>query len=290
MYEVGIVLFHASVVIYLVSLWHFAMYVLRGRQRLAARGLRLSLCGVAIHGISIVVVSLGQGKLPWANSLQNISLWCWVMVGISVAVSYRAGARLNVLGLFVLPLTIFLLFLAMIGQKSPSGYGEGVGQSFWAALHIGLVFVAYASFAFAAVLGFMYILHSHFLKRKETGELCGKLPPLDLLDRLNYLALLAGFVFLSAGLVLGFLWLATLPEKPEGVDPKIIGSMVVWGAYAVLFVMRATSLIRGKKVAWLSILGIAVIVLSFLFVPHVIPKELKVGGTFNRPPANLSRV
>ena len=269
----GIVLFHVSLVVYIVSLWHFAMYVFRGRQPLAARGLWLSLCGLAIQGVSIVVISLGQGRLPWGNSLQNISFWCWVVVGISVAVSY--GFRVKVLGMFVLPLTIVLLFMAMTGQKSSSGYPEDVGRTFWATVHIGFVFVAYASFAFAAVLGFMYILHSHFLKKKETGELYSKLPPLNLLDRLNYRALLAGCVFLTAGLALGFVWLSALPKKPDGVDPKIMGSMVIWVAYAILLLMRATSLLRGKKVAWLSILGIAVIVPSYLFVPHVIPKELK---------------
>jgi len=277
MYEAGIIIFHASVLVYMVSLWHYGVYVFRGRQRLAARGLSLSLCGLAIHAASIVLISLGQGRPPWVNSLQNISFWCWIVVGIFVAVSYRAGARLKVLGLFVLPLVIVLLFMAMTGQKSPAAYGEDVGQTFWGAVHIGLVFVAYASFAFAAVIGFMYILHSHYLKKKEIGELCGNLPPLSLLDRLNYRALLAGTLFLTAGLALGFLWLSALPKKPEGVDPKIMGALIIWGGYALLSLMRATSLIRGKKVAWLSMLGIAVIVLSFLFVPHMIPKKLKVG-------------
>lgn len=290
MYEAGIVIFHVSLAFYLVSLWHFAMHVLRGWQRLAVRGLWLSLCGLAIHGVSLALVSLGQGRLPWANSLQNISFWCWVVVGISVAVSYHAGARLKVLNLFVLPLVIVLLFLAMTGQKSRSGYAEVVARSFWAPLHIGLIFVAYASFAFAAVVGFMYILHSHFLKKKETGEFCAKLPPLDLLDRLNYRALLAGLLFLTAGLILGFLWLSALPKKPGGADPKIMGALIIWGAYAVLFLMRATSLVRRKKVAWLSILGIAVIVLSFLFIPHVIPKELKAAGASGSNPVLCLKV
>ena len=285
MYKTGIVIFHASLVLYLLSLWHLAMYVLRGRQRLATRGLWLSVGGLAIHGVSIVVISLGQGRSPWANSLQNISFWCWVIMAISIAVSYRF--RLKVLGLFVLPLALVLLFMAMTGQKSSFAYGENVGRTFWATVHIGLVFVAYAAFAFAAVLGFMYILHSHSLKKKETGELSGKLPPLNLLDQLNYRALLAGLVFLTAGLILGFLWLAAVPEKPAGLDPKIVGALGIWAAYAVLFLMRATSLLRGKKVAWLSIIGIAAILLSFLFVPHVIPKKVSVGETFRRTRAGL---
>jgi len=273
MYEAGIILFHSSLVAYVVSLWHFGMYVFRGAQRLASRGLFFSLVGLAIHGIAIVTVSVGQARPPWANSLQNISFWCWVVVAISVAVSYRF--RLKVLGLFVMPLVLVLLFMAMVGQKSSSAYGEEVGRTFWAAVHVGLVFVAYASFAFAAVLGFIYILHSRFLKKKETGELSDKLPSLDLLDRLNYRALLAGLGFLTAGLLLGLLWLAALPKKPEGLDPKVTGSAVIWMAYAVLSAMRATGVLRGRKVAWLSVLGIAVIVLSFLFVPHLLPKGIE---------------
>jgi ABC-type uncharacterized transport system permease subunit len=260
-------------VVYLISLWQYISYVLRGRPSAASRGLLLSLCGLIIHGISIVVISFGQGRLPWVNSLQNISFWCWAVVTISVAVSYRL--RLRVLGLFVLPLVVVLLFLAMTGQKSSSGYVEEVGRPFWAAVHIGLIFVSYASFAFAAVLGFVYILHSHLLKRREAGEFWGKLPPLNLLDRLNYRALLVGLVFLTAGLVLGFAWLLSLPKKPESLDPKIIGALITWAAYGLLFLMRATSLVRGRKVAWLSIAGIALIVLSFLFIPHVIPEELE---------------
>lgn len=273
MYKAGIVIFHLSLVAYLGSLWHFVMHVVRGKEHLADRGLGLALCGLAIHGISLVLVSMGQEMLPWANSLQNISFWCWAVMGISVAVSYKFG--LKVLGVFVLPLVLVLLFMAMTGQKSSSGYGENVGRTFWAAVHVGLVFVAYASFAFAAVMGFMYILQSRFLKRKEPGELYGKLPPLDLLDRLNYRALTFGLLFLTVGLVLGFIWLAALPKKPDGLDPKVVGALFIWGAYAILFLVRATSVVRGKKVAWLSILGIAGIVLSFLFIPHSIPKGLK---------------
>jgi ABC-type uncharacterized transport system permease subunit len=273
MYKIGLVLFHSSLVVYFVSLLQYVAYVLRGRPVHASRGLWLSLCGLVIHGVSVMVISIGQGRLPWVNSLQNISFWCWAVVAISITVSYRF--RVNVLGLFVLPLVMAMLFMAMTGQKSSSGYGDHVGRALWAAVHVGLVLVAYASFAFAAVLGFMYVLHSRYLKKRETGELCSKLPPLSLLDRLNYRALLAGWVFLTAGLVLGFFWLFALPRKPDSLDPKIMGSLFIWAAYSLLFASRAASLLRGRKVAWLSMFGIVVIVLSFLFVPHVIPRELE---------------
>ncbi|MDP2897626.1 MAG: cytochrome c biogenesis protein CcsA [bacterium] len=276
MYRVGLILFHIGMVSYLASLAHSIAYVLRGSERVATRGLGIALGALGLHGVSIVVVSIGQGTVPWANSLQNISFWCWVVVGISAVVSLKL--RLRILWLFVLPLVVVLLFIAMTGQKSSSPYGETVGQTFWAALHIGLIFVAYATFAFAAVTGFMYILQSHYLKKKEMGELYGKLPPLVILDRLNYGSLLAGLAFLSVGLLVGFLWLASLPEKPEGSDPKIVAALVTWGAYLAVFLLRATSFLRGKKVAWLSIVGIGVIVLSFLLVPHVIPKKLRGDG------------
>lgn len=272
MYRLGLILFHLAVVSYLVSLAHSIAYVLRGSERAAQRGFWIALGGLGLHAVSIAVISIGQGAVPWTNSLQNISFWCWVVMAIAAVVSLRL--RLRILWLFVLPLVIVLLLLAMTGQKSSSPYGESVGQTFWAVLHIGLIFVAYAMFAFAAVTGFMYILQSHYLKKKEMGELYGKLPPLDILDRLNYGALLAGLVFLSVGLLLGFLWLASLPERPEGSDPKVVAALVTWGAYLAVFLLRATSLLRGKKVAWLSIVGIAVIVASFLLVPHAIPKEL----------------
>jgi ABC-type uncharacterized transport system permease subunit len=273
MYKAGLIIFHISLISYLLGLYHFVVYALRGGQRWAQRGLWLALCGLAVHGISIVIIAFGQGMLPWANSLQNISFWCWVLVGISVAVSFRF--QVDVLWLFLLPLVIVLLFTAMTGQKSSSAYGGDIGMTFWSAFHIGLVFVAYAAFAFAGVTGFMYILQSHSLKKKESGELYGKLPPLDLLDRLNYRALLAGFAFLTVGLLLGFFWLAALPQQPGGRDAKIVAALVTWGAYAILFLLRATCLLRGKKVAWLSILGVGVIILSFLFIPHSIPRKLK---------------
>ncbi len=273
MYEAGLVIFHVSLVLYLLSLGHFARYVFQGKTWLASRALGLSLAGLAVHGVSIVVIAVGQGMAPWANSLQNISFWCWAVVSISAAVSYRF--RLKALGLFVLPLVIAMLFMAMAGPKSSSGYGKHIGQALGAAVHVGLVFVAYAAFAVAAVLGFMYVLQSRYLKNHGTGEVGTRLPPLSVLDRLNYLAILAGELFLTAGLGLGMLWLFVLPEQPGSLDPKIIGSLIIWASYAALFVTRATSLLRGRKVAWLSMFGIVVIVLSFLFVPHVIPKELQ---------------
>jgi ABC-type transport system involved in cytochrome c biogenesis permease subunit len=273
MYKAAIVVFHLSIAFYLAGLYYFLMYVFRKRSRLAMWGFRAMLCGLAIHGLSIGLIAAGQRVFPWANTLQNISFWSWVVVAISVALSHRPG--LKVLGLFVLPLVVVLLLMAMTGQKSSSGYGEMVGRAFLGAVHVGLVFVAYASFAFAAVTGFMYILQNHFLKKKETGELYSNLPALDLLDKLSYRALGAGLAFLTVGLVLGFYWLAALPQKPEGFDPKVIGSLVIWAAYSVLLLMRATSFIRGRKMAWLSILGLVIIVLSFLFIPHSIPEKLQ---------------
>ena len=130
-----------------------------------------------------------------------------------------------------------------------------------------------ASFALAGVLGITYMLQFKELKAKHLGYLYTRLPSLQMLDTMNRRAVAIGWLFLTIGVAVGVLWAsqarAVSPEDPNiramaiG-DPKILFAVLTWGVYSFSLVARRTLGWSGRRAAWLSAVGFAIVLLNFL--------------------------
>src|SRR4029078_12568185 len=76
---------------------------------------------------------------------------------------------------------------------------------------------AYASFALAFVLGITYVLLFKEIKAKHLGFFYTRLPSLQTLDKMNGRAIIVGWVFLSAGLLIGGIWASQIGGS---TDPR----------------------------------------------------------------------
>jgi len=73
-------------------------------------------------------------------------------------------------------------------------------------IHVPLVLLAYLAFALAAMGSVMYLLISDLLKARRPVAMSHKLPTLDSLEQFNQRMTRSGFLFLSAGIILGMIW------------------------------------------------------------------------------------
>ncbi len=64
------------------------------------------------------------------------------------------------------------------------------------------------------------------------------MPSLEALDRLNVVALSAGFLLLTLGVITGMIWLQTASGRPWTGAAHETWSLVAWVVYAALFVAR----------------------------------------------------
>ncbi len=231
----------------LPSLVALLAYAVAAALREGALGsLRTALAiGWLAHGAAIVVDIAGLGsELPGARfgfaPALSLTLWFVLAVyGIESRFVPLPGVRrvLAVLGMLAV-----MLALAFPGELRPQA------PTLWAPLHWVLGLVSYGLFGAA-------VLHAAMMSRAEArlrSKLVtpGAMPagvPLLRLERLTYRFVSAGFVVLSAALLLGA-WFA----NPWRWDHKTVFSMLGWVVFAGLLAGRYAFGWRGPRATrWL---------------------------------------
>jgi ABC-type transport system involved in cytochrome c biogenesis permease subunit len=92
----------------------------------------------------------------------------------------------------------------------------------------------------------------------------GRLPPLEVLERLHFRFQLGGFIALTLGIVFGGLWASTHFESNWQADPKILASVLIWIWYAIAVQSRLVLGWGGRVGALFSVVGFVGIVFSMV--------------------------
>ena len=91
------------------------------------------------------------------------------------------------------------------------------------------------------------------------------LPTLGLLDEINYRAVAIGYPLFTVGaLFAGAIWAYKAWGTFWSWDPKEVGALIVWLFYTAYLHARLQRAWRGRRAAWLSVAGFAIVILSFL--------------------------
>jgi ABC-type uncharacterized transport system permease subunit len=130
--------------------------------------------------------------------------------------------------------------------------------------------LSYAAFLLAFVSGLLFLIQERQLKRKRMGWLFHRLPSLERLDRINFLAIGIGFALLTAGTVCGFLGIGSIFGTWWTGDPKEYATVALWVSYCVLWLTRLRATLRGHKVAVLSVLGFSLVLFTFMGVSRLL--------------------
>ena len=131
--------------------------------------------------------------------------------------------------------------------------------------------LSYVAFLVAFVAGMLFLMQERQLKNKPIGMGFRRLPPLEALDDVNFLAIGAGFWLLTIGLVCGLVGSKHLLGRWWVGDPKEYLTLLLWCAYLALWLIRLRATLRGRRVALLSILGFSLVLFSVLGVSRILP-------------------
>lgn len=109
-----------------------------------------------------------------------------------------------------------------------------------------------------------------FLVRRLPADLKNRLldmvPEPPILDELGYQMTLFGFLFLSVGIISGAVWANSAWGRYWGWDPKETWSLITWFVYATLLHARFARGWRGKRIAYLSLVGFAAVIFTYFGV------------------------
>jgi cytochrome c-type biogenesis protein CcsB len=226
--------------------------------------------GFIAHTAAIGVEWWRLGHFPVVSPKEVSSFIAWAIVAYYLIMSFRYHAR--ALPTFILPL-VFVFTLVSILLPDPAQpmsvmleaaiTASGFTQIIFP-VHVTLVIFSYAAFIVTFVCGLMYLIQEHELKAKHFGAAFQRLPALNTCDEIGYRSLSIGFVLLTLGVVTGIIWNNQRDGRPWHNDPKEVMALVTWLVYLFIMHYRLTAGWRGRRVALLSIVGFAVVLLTWL--------------------------
>jgi cytochrome c-type biogenesis protein CcsB len=137
-------------------------------------------------------------------------------------------------------------------------------KSNWLIAHVFTCFVGYGAFAIAFGVSIMYLLKAR--EPQGNGGLVGRFPSTSVLDELTHQLVMFGFLFLCAGIITGAVWANSAWGRYWGWDPKETWSLITWFVYATLLHARLMRGWRGRRIAYLSIIGFGAVLFTYFGV------------------------
>jgi cytochrome c-type biogenesis protein CcsB len=168
----------------------------------------------------------------------------------------------------LIPLAILSLISNAITAGSEAGV-EPLLRGGWIYVHIPLVILSMASLSIAFISSLMYLIQEQQLKSKHPAFFYHRLPSLEVCDEISYKSLWAGFFLLTLGILTGMVWSKYLRGVYWSWDYKEIWSVITWTLYALLLHGRMLAAWRGRKAAYLAILGFALMLFTFIGVTTI---------------------
>jgi cytochrome c-type biogenesis protein CcsB len=122
----------------------------------------------------------------------------------------------------------------------------------------------------AFAVGIMYLLKG---KGRDAGAgegtFLGLIPASDVLEELLHQGVVLGFVLLSLGIMTGSVWAHYAWGSYWSWDPKETWSLITWIVYAVMLHARSVRGWRGRRMAWMALLGFASVLFTYLGVNYL---------------------
>jgi ABC-type transport system involved in cytochrome c biogenesis permease subunit len=253
----------------------YAVHFAKRQPAVGRAATTLLLLGVLAHTFVIGMQTMEVRHVPFANPSRAVSTFVWLLALSYLYLEVTTDER--AMGVFILPIVVGL-------QAIPTIYPgvenlDPVLDSPWFWVHVSSLLFSYATFALAGMLGLTYMLQFKEIKKKHLGYLYTRLPALHVLDAMNSRAVVVGWLFLTIGVAVGIFW-ATQARAvaPENVniqamsvgDPKVFIAMVTWVVYSFSLVARMTLGWTGRRAAWVSAIGFAIVLLNFPFISYFV--------------------
>ncbi len=240
----------------------------RPETRLARWALAVLAAGALPLIVELVVRALARDSGPALTRFEVFTVYVLILSAAYLVLCLR-WPRLVGLGALVVPFATAVLALGLPALNANAAGGARV-PTVWLWIHIACAFLAYASFSLSGLLSIAYLVQDRKLKHGLPGGAWSRWPALETLDRLISLQLGAGLVLLSLSILLGILLIRL--EGWDDIwlrDPKVLAALLIWVVFAGLTHMRTVMHRRGRRAAFMVVLGLVCLILAFVGVHAV---------------------
>lgn len=192
------------------------------------------------------------GRPPLSNMFESLVVFAWAIGCSSIFIDLKY--QIKIVNALVSLMALLSLGVASLLDKEIVPLMPAL-KSNWLTIHVLTCFVGYASLT----VGFVTSLVSVFSKKSS-----------EQLDTISYKMIAFGFLFLTLGVITGAVWANSAWGTYWSWDPKETWSLITWLVYAIYLHLRFRAGWRGKKAAWLSVLGFLAMLFTYFGVNYLL--------------------
>ncbi len=250
---------------YLIAAIHSILAFVNKRRSLQRVAEWSMAAGFVLHTATLITDWALEGHYPLFGLRETLSFLAWALVAGYGIVLYRYRAQ--AVGAFAMPLICILTSVALVINRDPSASRAAFSTTWLFPIHTTLLVFAYAAFFIVFMASVMYLLQERELKLKTFSAFFHRLPSLSTINEIATHAAAIGLTLLTLGLVAGMFWNWSLHGQMWRNDPKEIFAVLTWLLYFVLALYRSSANWRGRRAAWLGVLGFVLVLCTFLAAP-----------------------
>lgn len=217
--------------------------------------------GVLLHIAAMIIRGRATGYFP-AQGLHEFGILTFTTMML-VALVIDLAKHMPSLLYGAAPVATIGIPLAGLIQRTTAD-GGAPAMSVWTGMHVIATMAGYACFLIAFVSGAIYLEAQRELKSKSGRSIESRFPPLEASLRVNRGSVLIGFLLLTAGIVMGYLYARSAPPAVHvwQLDPKIIMTTITWLCYGIVLMLPWAPRYRGRPVVVASMLSFVIVILS----------------------------
>ena len=265
-------LFSVSMYVYLCTFPLSLIRLVNSKRYIGIIATSLLSGGFLIHTVGLIyrwieTHKTGYGYVPLSNMYESLIFFSWTIILVYFFLEFRFRQR--ILGTFA---TAFA-FLAIAASSILPGSDAEIRplipalQSNWLAIHVITCFFGYAAFAVSFGVSVLFLIQ---YRREGVDRPVGWLPPTQMLDEINYRSIIIGFPMLTVGIITGAAWASYAWGNYWSWDPKETWSLITWLIYAAFLHARVTRDWRGRKMAFLSMVGFLAVLFTYFGVSYIL--------------------
>ncbi len=226
-------------------------------------GLLLTGLGVLVHFVGLVGrgMAADPNRVPWGNMYEFTISGTFFVAAFYVLLVRRF--RWEWLAPIVLGVVLTLMMVAVIWLYGPVAPLTEALYSPWLVIHVVSAVLATAAFTLGGILSVVYLLKER--RPESTTGYLARVPSLRSLDQMSYrLHAFAFPVWTFAVLITGPIWAHQAWASYWNWDPKEVWAFITWVVYAAYLHARTTAGWKGRRAAYLALLGTATLWFNFI--------------------------
>jgi cytochrome c-type biogenesis protein CcsB len=296
---------YLAVVAYLLAAVLFGFELAYGVHWVGVAGVAVTVAGLAANIATSLTRGLATRRVPWGN-MYEFSVVVGILIAVGFLVCVRRRPEVRPLGVFVLLPAVAAIAVARILLFAPAGPLMPALQSGWLRIHVAAAITGSSLLCLASIFSALYLVKDRVERRAATPRpplLAGGSPTADqeklpttmarstataqapaeqaavspsglwqrvpsarTLDQLAYRTVVFAFPIWTFAIIAGAIWAQSAWGRYWGWDPKETWSFIVWVIFAAYLHARATAGWRGRRAAWLSLVGLGCLLVNFYAV------------------------